>query len=316
MKKNYLPICILLGLLICAGLVVFMAVSARDAADRADPVISEQPQVPEETPVASPSPTATPEPTLEPTPEPTVEPTPEPAPSPEPEVTPIPGPIVTKTPTNETTIQGGTIYFVAKADGATSISWFLASPDGKEGINARDIASKFPQSSCTGTDGEMLGISLVTEAMDGWKVICKFTGPGGDTFTEPAYIYVVGAKGEYLRSLDEVLVLVLNARDPNWTMALGLSYTKNVGRIADYFYESDIKPEEVKNSVQVFTQRLSEEHRAAYKARVDLVVGYYRGIRSDPDGYRGLLSDSGYQAKHYPWDDDHVAACIEALMID
>ena len=317
--KKYLAVLTVLLLLLCAVVVISKAVNERETAHE-DVFLVDTAPVGEnekayEQPVLTTSPDSTPEPTPDITPEPTVEPTPDPTPVPTPEPTPNPAPVITKNPTNETSKPGGTVYFIAKADNASAMSWFIASPDGKEGVNAEDISSKFPDVSCTGTRGEMLGIANIDSAMDGWKVICKFSGPGGDSFSEPAYIYVLGAT-EYLRSIDEVLVLVLNARDPEWTMALGLSYTKTTGRIADFFYETDISADEVRSATLKFTQQLSEEHRAAYKARMDLVIQYYTGISSNPDGYTGLLSDSGYQARHWPWDDERVAACFEALCID
>ena len=316
--KKYLSLLIILVLVLCACIVVSKTVSAREESIEVPAEVQSSPE--KDYPQTEPELIEiTPEPIEEPAQEPveteTPESSPEVTPEPTPEVTPTPTPIITKNPTNETVAPGNSAYFIAKAEGATSISWFLASPDGSEGINAKDIASKFSESSCTGTDGEMLGVVYIPVEMDGWKVICKFSGPCGDTFSEPAYIYVIGAT-ENLRSLDEVLVLVLNARDPEWTMAQGLSYTKTTGRIADFFYETAISAEEVRNATQKYTQQLSEEHRAAYKARVELVIQYYTGIRTNPDGYTGLLHDSGYEARHWPWDDDRVAACIEALRID
>lgn len=219
--------------------------------------------------------------------------------------------MITKNPTNETGAPGTTIYFIAKADGATAISWFLASPDGMEGINAADIKSKFEYSSCTGTDGEMLGIAGVDQKMDGWKVIAKFTGPGGDTFSEPAYIYVTGITDSF-RTLDEILVSILNGREFA-TAGVGLSYAKLTAMIADFFSDSTLSADEVKNAVQQYTQRLNADHRATYKGKAEAVVSNFRDASGE--SFTGRLHDSGYNAKHYPWDDARVKACMEALLI-
>lgn len=262
-------------------------------------------------------PIATLEPTPEPSPEPTLEPTPIPTSVPTPKVTPVPVPVITKNPTTETAVSGNTIYFIAKADNASTMTWFIASPDGREGVNAEDISSIFPNASCTGQGSEMLGIVNVDSAMDGWKVVCKFSGPGGEAFTEPAFISVHPG-GQACRSMDEVLVLVLNARDPNWLMAQGLAYALTTGSIADFFYDSGITAEEVENAVSQYTQNLSEEHRADYKERADLVISFYSGLRNNPDQsnyYLGLFESGGYEPQHFPWNDERIAACINALGI-
>ena len=308
--KKYIALLVIVCLLLAACFVIMKAVSARENNSAA-----EQAQTEAEQPSAEPSPEApeeTPAPAPEPTPDLTPEPTPEATPEPTPEATPIPAPVITKNPTNETGAPGTTIYFIAKADGATAISWFLASPDGTEGINAADIKSKFEYSSCTGTDGEMLGIVGVDRGMDGWKVIAKFTGPGGDTFSEPAFIYVTGSADE-IRSLDEVLVSILNGREFG-TAGVGLSYAMLTGKIADFFADSTLSADEVKNAVQQYTQRLNEDHRATYKEKAEAVVSNFRDAESD--SFSGRLHDSGYNAKHYPWDDARVKACMEALLIE
>ncbi len=307
--KKYIALLVIVCLLLTACIVIMKGVSARENS------ASEQAQPAAEQPSAEPSPEApeeTPAPTPEPTPDPPPEPPSEPTPEPTPEATPIPAPVITKNPTNETGAPGTTIYFIAKADGATSISWFLASPDGTEGINAADIKSKFEFSACTGTDGEMLGIAGVDLKMDGWKVVAKFTGPGGESFTEPAYIYVTGTS-DSIRTLDEVLVSILNAREFA-TAGVGLSYAKLTGIIADFFADSTLSAEEVKSAVQQYTQHLSEDHRATYKEKAEAVVSNFRD--AEGESFNGRLHDSGYNAKHYPWDDARVKACMEALQID
>ena len=318
MKKSIIAVLIILGLLLCACIVAAKAASERDAnilpveQKETAPIeiANELPSVPS---TEAPTVLVTPEPTVEPTPVPTLAPTPEPTPDPTP--TPNPAPIITKHPSNETTLPGLSIFFIAKADNATSISWFIASPDGKEGVNASDIKSKFPNVSCNGTTEEMLGIIGVDAEMDGWKVICKFTGPGGETFSEPAYIAVADNTKE-CRSMDEVLVLILNGRDLNDLMGLGLSYARLTAEIADYFTDSGISPTEVKDAVFQYTQRLSADHRSTYKEKADAVVGQFNGILDESSTFVGRLESSGYEAKHYPWDDDRVAECFSSLRID
>ena len=328
--KKSLSILVALTLLLGAGILAITASQIRaaiaeNATQQEETRQSAKPSlIPEDAeesfePTLTPTPITTPEPAPEPTPGPTLEPTPTPSPAPTPKVTPAPAPapIITKNPTTETAVSGNTIYFIAKADNASTMTWFIASPDGNEGVNAEDISSKFPNVSCTGQGSEMLGIANVDPAMDGWKVVCKFSGPGGETFTEPAYI-TVHTGGQACRTMDEVLVLVLNARDPNWLMAQGLAYALTTGSIADYFYDSGITAEEVKNAVTTFTQNLSDEHRIAYKERADLVISFYSGMKSHPDQsnyYLGLFESGGYEPQHFPWDDERIGACIDALGI-
>lgn len=318
-SKKYIAILVILCLVLAACVVVLKTAGSRESKGTAvtdDPAAAAEtlPEPGQEPPAETPAPMpeATPEPTAEPTPEPTEEPIAEPTPEPTPEATPVPAPVVTKNPTNETGAPGTTVYFIARADGADTISWFLASPDGKEGINAADIKSKFAESTCTGTDGEMLGIGNVVPEMDGWKVVAKFTGPGGEAFSEPAYIYVTGIS-DSIRTLDEVLVSILNGREFG-TAGVGLSYAKLTGMIADFFADGTMSADEVKNAVQQYTQRLSGDHRTAYKEKAEAVLSDFR--EAADESFVGRLNDSGYTAKHYPWDDARVKACMEALLID
>ena len=51
-----------------------------------------------------------------------------------------------------------------------------------------------------------------------------------------------------------------------------------------------------------------------HKEKAEAVVSNFRDAESD--SFSGRLHDSGYNAKHYPWDDARVKACMEALLIE
>lgn len=148
--------------------------------------------------VTEPAPTPTPEPTPEPTPAPT--PTPEPTPVPTPEPTPAPvAPTITKDPTAETVMEGGTCYFIARADDAIEIIWRLEGPNG-ETIDAEDLRgdTRFKGAYANGYDEETLELNSIPYELNGWKAVCKFIGAGNTSaFSKGALITV--EKGGLMR---------------------------------------------------------------------------------------------------------------------
>ena len=162
--------------------------------------------------------------------------------------------------------------------------------------------------------GETLGIAGIGEELDGWKVKCKFTGPGGSVFTEDAEIHVAGSSSP-CRSLEEVIVLIRSKKGAG-TAGVGLANASVTARIADYFADSGISAEDVKTTVQQYTGRLMYENRVTYRENAAEILATFRGIAADPDAFDAQLKDSGYEAKHSPWDDERIAACFAALIIE
>ena len=220
---------------------------------------------------------------------------------------------MTKSPTSETVTPGGTAYFIARADNAREISWFISSPDGTKGYNAKDIKTDFPNVTCTGLGTETLIMTGIPAELDGWKVKCKFTGPGGSVFTEDAEIIVVGSDAA-CRSLDEVIVVVRNKK-PAGTAGSAMASAAAAARIADYFAASGISAEDVKATIGQYTDRLIYENKVAYRDNADELLAVFRSVAANPDAFSAQLKDAGYEAKSFPWDDERIAACFEALTI-
>lgn len=99
-------------------------------------------------------------------------------------------PVITKQPTGEYVEVGHDTCFVAKADNATKITWLFVSKDSKAVINACDGPSYFRGLIVSGCYDELLDLDNVPMSMDGWYAEAKFEGPGGITYSAPAFIYV------------------------------------------------------------------------------------------------------------------------------
>ncbi len=128
---------------------------------------------------------------IAPTPTPTAAPVITAAPT----ATPVPttAPKITKHPTGETVEVGGTAKFIARAENATSFVWRIVSADTTNTVLAQDAPGYFGSVKVSGLDSEMLVLSNIPKNMDGWSVECKFTGPGGTSFTNGAVIRVATA---------------------------------------------------------------------------------------------------------------------------
>ena len=222
-------------------------------------------------------------------------------------------PTITKNPTGEVVEPGGTAYFVARANGATAIAWVLADAEGVKGYNAKDIAAAHPGTACTGADSEMLCVTGIDASMDGWKVICKFSNADGAVFTESAVITVIDYTRP-CRTLDEVLVRIMTEKRAG-TAGVSLAHARAAAQIADFISGSQITAPEVRTAVQTYTQRLSADHRISYRENALSIVESFRQSKSDPDGFKGLLSDAGYEPKSFPWDEARIAECFDALII-
>ena len=160
---------------------------------------------PEPTPV--PTPVPTPKPTPVPTPKPTPVPTPAPTPTPEPtpEPTPIPAPVptldqtgypaVTKQPTDETVLEGGYCYFVAKYENARWATWHFVSPEGDTDLDFRGALKQFPGLEIEGGDSSKILLKTIPVGLNGWNIYCDFSNNIGHTRTDSAVLTVL-AKAE------------------------------------------------------------------------------------------------------------------------
>ncbi len=148
-----------------------------------------------------------------PDPAPTPTPTPSPTPTSTPKVLSI-----TKHPTAETVQQGGTCWFVARADNADSITWeFL---DATGAVNSIDNAkSRNPGLTVDVYDnGETIGLKNIPISMNGWMARAKFETKTAMTsiFSNPALITVTAItdfKSAYSSVFENYLSLVSGGED-------------------------------------------------------------------------------------------------------
>lgn len=138
-----------------------------------------------EAPVAEPTPAPTPEPTPAPTPEPT--PTPTPAPT---EAPPPGSPTVTKSPTNETVVEGGSCYFVAKYIDATWAVWHFVSPDGNTDLTYEEAQKEFASMEIIDGMYSTMQLQNIPLAANGWSVYCRYSNKVGSVDTARATITV------------------------------------------------------------------------------------------------------------------------------
>ena len=147
--------------------------------------------------------------------------TPAPAPTPTPTPTPTPAPKVlsiTKHPTAETVQQGGTCWFVARADNADSITWeFL---DATGAVNSIENAkSRNPGLTVDIYDnGETIGLKNIPISMNGWMARAKFEAKTAMTsiFSNPALITVTAItdfKNAYASVFENYLALISGGED-------------------------------------------------------------------------------------------------------
>ena len=124
---------------------------------------------------STPVPTSTPEPEVTDSPAPTAEPTPEPTLAPAPEGRPK----ITKDPYGETLSENGTAIFVARADDADSIEWYLADNAGGTPVEITQAAQAISGLQVYGQGTQTLTVSGIPGSLNGWQVECRFTGSTG-----------------------------------------------------------------------------------------------------------------------------------------
>ena len=124
---------------------------------------------------------ATPVPTATPAPEVTFTPAPTAAPTAEPTLAPTPAglPVITKNPTGEMVSEGGTAIFVARADEADSMEWYLADNVGGTPVEITQAAAAVSGLQVYGQGTETLTLSGIPASLNGWQVECRFTGNTG-----------------------------------------------------------------------------------------------------------------------------------------
>ena len=99
-------------------------------------------------------------------------------------------PSIVKHPSSESVKEGELASFVAMATYTDTYEWTATSPDGKTSCNCEDLPDLFPGVTIGGDGKEKLNIRNVPAEMDGWKVKCTFSGPGGSAVSNAASIKV------------------------------------------------------------------------------------------------------------------------------
>ena len=105
--------------------------------------------------------------------------------------TPERGPVpeITKDPTGETVMEGESAMFIARADNAEKIEWFLL--DKKGGYMAPGyVASLYPGFSFNGRNDEVFEMYNIPLELDGWSAVCIFSNGSESIESAPAEISV------------------------------------------------------------------------------------------------------------------------------
>lgn len=107
-----------------------------------------------------------------------------------------PAPEITKDPTGETIMEGESAMFIARADNATKIEWFLVAPNMRDYNAPGYIASLYPGFSFNGRNSEVFEIYNVPLELDGWYAVCTFSNGGDAIEASPAKITVTEFNAE------------------------------------------------------------------------------------------------------------------------
>lgn len=98
-------------------------------------------------------------------------------------------PSITKNPTGESVDEGGSCSFIARADNADSVSWYLT--DGEDDILVSRASRYFDGIKYSLSDNDQkLKLSNIPAELDGWSAYAVFYNDDGEAVTEEAYIEV------------------------------------------------------------------------------------------------------------------------------
>lgn len=103
---------------------------------------------------------------------------------------PLLAPVLTKSPTDETVFQGSSAMFIARADNADRIEWYLVEPGSYSAYSLQEAAAYLKGLTYSGQGTEVLELYNIPMEMDAWKVECLFTNAYGNVMSEAATIRV------------------------------------------------------------------------------------------------------------------------------
>ena len=99
-------------------------------------------------------------------------------------------PVITKNPTDETVEEGGSCWFIAKYENATTAVWHFVSPNGQEDLTYTEAQERFPDMEILNGMYSNLQLKNIPVALDAWKVYCQYENSKGHSNTEAAAIFV------------------------------------------------------------------------------------------------------------------------------
>ena len=117
-------------------------------------------------------------------------------PTPAPAPTPSNLPVVTKNPTDEKVAVNGACQFVTKYENAKWAEWHFVSPDGSRDLDYLEAQKEFPSMNIIKGFSSQLDLEGVPEALNGWKVYCRFSNDFGAVKTERASITVTSSPAD------------------------------------------------------------------------------------------------------------------------
>lgn len=146
-------------------------------------------------------------------------------------------PVITKDPVGETVQEGGSAIFIARADGATGITWRFISPDGNQSFDFNLAGNQFPGLVISGGNSETISLSKIPFELDGWKVACNFTGQGGATLSKGATVRVQQISATLSIITQPVGGTMTVEENPDFMLSVQAS-TSNGGTLAYQWYSA------------------------------------------------------------------------------
>ena len=101
---------------------------------------------------------------------------------------------VTKSPTSESVPYGGACIFIAHADNASSVVWYIANADRTVICEAAEAASVNNGLYVSGSRAETLALSGIPSWMNGYQVQACFSSSEGKVYTDVAKIWTYAQK--------------------------------------------------------------------------------------------------------------------------
>ena len=105
-------------------------------------------------------------------------------------------PVVTKDPTGEKLAPGGKTWFVARAEGASILTWEFLSPEGAV-YSVTDTMTMHPGLLLDISKEDTITLENVPLSLNGWSARARVDGPGGSVTSQAALITVAQSQGAY-----------------------------------------------------------------------------------------------------------------------